>query len=45
LQELLDRPDVVSELATAADRRAHEHYTWRAVTDAYERLFHQLCGR
>ena len=45
LQELLDRPDVVSELATAADRRAHQHYTWRAVTDAYEGLFGQLCRR
>jgi glycosyltransferase involved in cell wall biosynthesis len=44
LQDLLDRPEVVSELAMAADRRAHQHYTWHAVTDAYEGLFNQLCG-
>jgi glycosyltransferase involved in cell wall biosynthesis len=45
LQDLLDRPDVVSELGVAAERRAHQHYTWQAVTDAYEGLFNQLCGR
>jgi len=45
LQELLDRPDVVSELGMAAHQRAHQCYTWEAVTDAYEGLFDRLCGR
>jgi glycosyltransferase involved in cell wall biosynthesis len=44
LQDLLDRPDVVGELAAAAGQRAREHYTWSAVTDAYERLFLELCA-
>src|SRR5687768_4065864 len=43
LQDLLDRPDAVAELAEAAGRRAREHYTWNAVTDAYERLFLEIC--
>ncbi len=43
LQELLDRPDLRETLAEAAGRRAREHYTWHAVTDAYERLFYRLC--
>jgi glycosyltransferase involved in cell wall biosynthesis len=43
LQELLDRPEVLSELGRAAGRRARQYYTWQAVTDAYERLFHRLC--
>ena len=45
LQELLDQPQLVKELGDAAHRRAHEHYTWRAVTDAYEKLFRELCAR
>jgi glycosyltransferase involved in cell wall biosynthesis len=45
LQGLLDNPEVVSEFGIAAERRAHRHYTWQAVTDAYEGLFNQLCGR
>ena len=45
LQELLDRPDLRAELGDASGRRARQHYTWQAVTDAYERLFHQLCER
>ena len=44
LQDLLDRPDLVGELAAAAGQRAREHYTWSAVTDAYERLFLELCA-
>ena len=43
LQELLDRPELVAELARRADQRAHEHYTWQAVTEAYEALFQRLC--
>lgn len=45
LQELLDRPDLIAALASAAGHRARQHYTWQAVTDAYERLFQQLCAR
>jgi glycosyltransferase involved in cell wall biosynthesis len=45
LQELLDDPALRATLADAAGRRAREHYTWAAVTDAYERLFYQLCDR
>jgi glycosyltransferase involved in cell wall biosynthesis len=45
LQDLLDRPDLRAELAAAAGRRARQHYTWQAVTDAYERLFLELCAR
>jgi glycosyltransferase involved in cell wall biosynthesis len=43
LQDLVNRADLRAELASAAGRRAREHYTWQAVTDAYERLFHRLC--
>jgi glycosyltransferase involved in cell wall biosynthesis len=42
LQELLDRPDQIAGLGAAADRRAHQTYTWQAVTDAYEALFYSL---
>lgn len=42
LQELLDRPEVVSALATSAGQRARQHYTWDGVTDAYEQLFYKL---
>jgi glycosyltransferase involved in cell wall biosynthesis len=45
LQDLLDHPDVVAEQGAAAGRRARQHYTWTAVTDAYEQLFRQLCER
>ena len=45
LQDLLDHPDVMADLARAAARRAREHYTWQGVTDAYEQLFHRLCVR
>lgn len=45
LQELLDHPEVMADLARAAGQRAREHYTWQAVTDAYEQLFQHLCDR
>jgi glycosyltransferase involved in cell wall biosynthesis len=44
LQELVDRADMRAELGVAAGRRARAHYTWQAVTDAYERLFQDLCA-
>jgi glycosyltransferase involved in cell wall biosynthesis len=43
LQDLLDHPEQRADLGQAAGRRARTHYTWTAVTDAYERLFQQLC--
>jgi glycosyltransferase involved in cell wall biosynthesis len=45
LQDLVDHPDLVAALGRAAGQRAREQYTWRAVTDAYERLFYELCER
>jgi glycosyltransferase involved in cell wall biosynthesis len=45
LQALLDAPGLAAELGTAARARAHAHYTWRAVTDAYESLFYKLYDR
>lgn len=43
LQRLLSTPDLVTEYRQRARRRAQTHYTWDAVTDAYERLFQQVC--
>jgi glycosyltransferase involved in cell wall biosynthesis len=43
LQELVDREDLREALGEAAGRRARTTYSWTAVTDAYEQLFHQLC--
>jgi glycosyltransferase involved in cell wall biosynthesis len=45
LQELLDRPELMAELGTAANRRARQYYTWQGVTDAYEQLFRGLCSQ
>lgn len=45
LQELVDRGDVRAALGDAGGRRARAQYTWTAVTDAYERLFRELCDR
>jgi len=42
LQELLDSPQTISELAAAAGKRARECYTWDGVTDTYEELFYKL---
>ena len=45
LQRLLSEPELVAEYRQRACQRAQTHYTWEAVTDAYERLFYQLCGK
>lgn len=45
LQRLLSEPDLVREYRQRAHQRARAHYTWEAVTDAYERLFYQLCRK
>lgn len=41
---LLSNPEVVTEYRRRAQQRAQTHYTWEAVTDAYERLLYQVCG-
>jgi glycosyltransferase involved in cell wall biosynthesis len=43
LQELLSRPELVQDYRGRAQRRARAHYTWEAVTSAYERLFYEVC--
>lgn len=45
LQHLLSEPELVEEHRQRACRRAQTYYTWEAVTDAYESLFHQLCAK
>jgi glycosyltransferase involved in cell wall biosynthesis len=44
LRHLLSEPELVAEYRQRARQRAQTHYTWEAVTDAYERLFYELCG-
>jgi glycosyltransferase involved in cell wall biosynthesis len=39
LQTLMDNPQLAQEYRDRALRRAHSEYTWKAVTDRYERLF------
>ena len=45
LQRLLTDLERVEEYRNRARQRAQTYYTWEAVTDAYERLFYQVCGR
>lgn len=45
LAELLADPDLVREYRQRAQRRAQTHYSWEAVTDDYERLFYEVCGK
>ncbi len=45
LQHLLSEPELVTEYRQRARQRAQTHYTWQAVTDAYERLFYQVCAK
>lgn len=45
LQQLIASPDVVDGYRLKARRRAQAVYSWEAVTDSYERLFYQVCGR
>ena len=44
LQHLFNNPARVEEYRHRAQRRAQTHYSWEAVTDAYERLFYQILG-
>jgi glycosyltransferase involved in cell wall biosynthesis len=43
LTDLLQKPDVIASHREKAKERAQTCYSWVAVTDAYERLFYQLC--
>jgi glycosyltransferase involved in cell wall biosynthesis len=45
LRRLIAASAQVAEYRRRARQRAQSHYTWEAVTDAYERLFYELCGR
>ncbi|NKQ35543.1 MAG: glycosyltransferase family 1 protein [Chloroflexi bacterium] len=45
LRDLLAHPDKVQTYGQLAQQRAQTHYSWEAVTDAYERLFYQVCKR
>lgn len=42
LGELLTAPDKIAALGERAEHRAAEKYSWEAVTDQYEELFHRL---
>lgn len=44
LQNLLVAPALVKEYQQKAQQRAQTLYTWKGVTDAYERLIYELCG-
>lgn len=43
LQNLVSAPEVVQAYGSRAQQRAQQCYTWEAVTDAYERLFYEVC--
>jgi glycosyltransferase involved in cell wall biosynthesis len=43
LQELLTKPSLIQAYRDLTQRRAQAYFTWEAVTDAYTRLFCQLC--
>lgn len=45
LQHLLAEPELVTRYRQQARLRAQTYYTWAAVTDAYERLFYQVCEK
>jgi glycosyltransferase involved in cell wall biosynthesis len=42
LERLLKDPALAAEQAARAGQRVRAHYSWDAVTDAYEDLFHKL---
>lgn len=45
LEHLLSQPEMVKEYRQRAKERVQACYTWETVTDAYERLFYQLCDK
>ena len=44
LEELLKDPNKVESYRHKARQRAQSVYSWETVTDAYEKMFHQVCG-
>lgn len=44
LVELLKDPDKVESYRHKARQRAQSVYSWETVTDAYEKMFYQVCG-
>lgn len=44
LQQTLENPEALEPYRSRARTRARERYSWRAITDAYERLLLQLAG-
>ncbi len=45
LRRLLSEPELVADYRRRARQRAQTCYAWETVTDAYERLFYQLCKK
>jgi glycosyltransferase involved in cell wall biosynthesis len=45
LEELLKDPDIVESYRLRARQRAQTVYSWETVTNSYETLFHNLCGK
>jgi glycosyltransferase involved in cell wall biosynthesis len=45
IQSTIDDPALVERLGKAASTRAHDLYSWDAVTAAYEKLFERLIKR
>ncbi len=43
MQSALEEPGLVESLRTKAFDRAKSRYSWDAVTDAYEKLFRDMC--
>lgn len=44
LEELLEAPETVTAYRLKGRQRAQTVYSWESVTDAYEQLFHRVCG-
>ena len=45
LDNLLNNADLVDDYSQLAWQRAQTHFSWESVTDAYERLFFEVCKR
>jgi glycosyltransferase involved in cell wall biosynthesis len=45
LRELLSAPERIEAYRAAAFERARKHFSWEAVTDAYEALFYRVRRR
>jgi glycosyltransferase involved in cell wall biosynthesis len=45
LAHVIAHPQIVEEYRQRAAQRAHTHYSWDAITDLYEEMFHRLVTR